>query len=61
MLNFAKANWPVLAVATLLVMGTATAAMAGATIAPEIDSTTGMAALILVGGAILVLRGRLRK
>jgi hypothetical protein len=61
MLNFVKATWPVLAAATLFVMGTASVAMAAAPIAPEVDSTTGVAAIALVGGAVLVIRGRLRK
>ena len=59
--NFVKTTWPFLAVMALFVLGTAKVALAGAAIAPEIDSTTGMAALVLVGGAVLVIRGRLRK
>jgi len=51
-------------VVTLLVLGTCTvamAAMAGVTTVPEIDVTTGVAAVALVASAILIIRGRRKK
>jgi hypothetical protein len=42
---------------TILVMGMATALFAGST-APEIDASTGAAAVALLSGGILVLRAR---
>ncbi|HXP83861.1 MAG TPA: hypothetical protein VN841_04040 [Bryobacteraceae bacterium] len=44
----------------VLVMGMATALFAGAT-SPEIDASTGVAAVALLSGGILVLRARRRK
>ena len=42
--------------------GTLGVAMAaGATAAPEIDASTGVAALSLLAGAVLVIRGRRKK
>jgi hypothetical protein len=46
---------------TLLVLGTAAVSMAGANSVPEIDATTGVAAVALVGSAILIIRGRRKK
>jgi hypothetical protein len=42
---------------TMLVIGAAGSAMAGVT-APEIDPASGVAALALLSGGVLVLRGR---
>jgi len=48
-----------------LVLGTSTVAMAfqlpGGPPAPEIDPSTGMAALTLLAGAALIIRGRRKK
>jgi hypothetical protein len=48
--------------ATLLVLGTAAISRAGGgPPVPEIDPTTGAAALALVAGAVLIIRGRRKK
>jgi hypothetical protein len=44
----------------LVLAGMATSLMAGIT-APEIDASTGAAALALLSGSVLVLRGRRQK
>ena len=47
---------------TLLGAGTAAVAMAAAGVAaPEIDPSTGVAAISLLAGAVLVIRGRRKK
>jgi hypothetical protein len=46
---------------TLLVLGTATVSMACAKPVPEIDPTTGMAAVALIASAALVIRARRKK
>lgn len=50
-------------VGMLLALGTSTVMMAapGPTPFPEIDPTTGMAAMALLAGAVLVIRGRRKK
>ena len=59
--KFARATMPVI-IAALLVLGTATVSRAaGAIIVPEIDPTTGVAAVALIAGAVLVIRGRRKK
>jgi hypothetical protein len=45
---------------TIALAGMATALMAGIT-APEIDASAGAAALALLAGGVLVLRGRRKK
>jgi uncharacterized membrane protein YozB (DUF420 family) len=45
----------------LLVLGTSTVSMAGIHVVPEIDSTTGAAAVALIAGAALIIRGRRKK
>ena len=45
----------------LLLIGAASRAFAGLTITPEIDASTGIAAVTLVAGGMLVLRARRRK
>jgi hypothetical protein len=46
----------------LLVLGTSTVLMAAAEAGvPEIDATTGIAAVALLAGAVLVIRGRRKK
>lgn len=47
--------------ATLLVLGAATVSMACARPVPEIDPSTGMAAVALIASAALVIRGRRKK
>jgi hypothetical protein len=44
----------------LLLAGLSSALMAGVVTAPEISPASGVAALALVSGAILVIRGRRR-
>jgi len=45
----------------LLLVGVASLAFAGTPVAPEISPASGVAALTLVSGAILVIRGRRKK
>jgi hypothetical protein len=46
----------------LLVLGMTSVSMASVGFAvPEIDATTGLAAIALVGGAVMIIRGRLKK
>ena len=45
----------------LLLVGVASFAFAGVTQVPEISPASGVAALTLVSGAILVIRGRRKK
>ena len=46
---------------SLLLAGIASVALAGTPPAPEIDATTGVAAMGLVGGGLLILRSRKKK
>jgi hypothetical protein len=46
---------------SLLVVSIASVAFAGVPSAPEIDGSTGVAAIGLLGGAMLILRSRKRK
>jgi hypothetical protein len=58
MREFGKAVLPVLAVVMLLVIGNPSSLWAGIP-APEIDpSSTGIAAITLIAGAVLMIRGR---
>ena len=43
---------------TMLLVGAASSAMAGAVGVPEIDSALAVGALALLSGALLVIRGR---
>jgi len=62
MYKFAKATMPVIAAVALLILATATVSRAGGLpVVPEIDPTTGLAAMAPVAGAILVIRGRREK
>ena len=62
MREFAKAVTPVAAAVALLVLGTATVSMAGGPVpSPEIDATSAMAAVALVAGAVVIIRGRRKK
>lgn len=45
----------------LIAGATSAVALAGGVVAPEIDATTGVAALGLLAGAALVIRGRRKK
>jgi hypothetical protein len=59
--KLAKTIMPAVAVG-LLVLGAGTAAMAGAGYpVPEIDPTTAVSAVALIGGAVLIIRGRCKK
>ena len=42
----------------LLLVGLSSLAMGGTTVVPEISPVTGVGALALVSGAVLVIRGR---
>lgn len=48
-------------IAMLLVGVAGSALAAGEIVVPEIDSASGLGALTLLSGALLVIRGRLRK
>lgn len=54
MRKLAKGVWPVLAVATLFIIGNPSALWA--TAVPEIDPSSGMTALALLAGAVVVIR-----
>jgi hypothetical protein len=65
--KLAKAMLPATVVA-LLILGTGTAAMAGEcfycppiTSVPEIDPAMAASAMALIGGAVLIIRGRRKK
>ncbi len=45
----------------LLVLGGASVAFAGGTIAPEIDGSTAVSAIALATGTVMILRSRLKK
>ena len=60
MMKLAKAIIPASLAAAAIVLGTATVSWAGH-VAPEVDPSSGVAALALVGGAVLLIRGRLKK
>jgi hypothetical protein len=45
----------------LLVVGVSQFAFAGVPITPELDPTTGVSAVVLLSGALLVIRARRRK
>ena len=45
----------------LLLVGFSSLAFAGEPVAPEISAATGVAALTLVSGALLVIRGRRKR
>ena len=59
MRRFAKKALPIVGAMALLVIGTPGVLMAGNFVAaPEVDPSAGLAALTLVAGAVLVIRGR---
>jgi hypothetical protein len=61
MRRFGRAVLPVLAVVMLLVIGNPSLLWAGTSV-PEIDpSSTGIAALGLIAGAVLLIRGHRKK
>ena len=60
MMKLAKTIIPVALAAAAIVLGAATVLRAG-TAVPEIEPSSGLAALALVGGAVLLIRGRLSK
>ena len=59
MRKFEKVLLPVLVTAALLIVGAPTSLWA--TPVPEIDPSSGISALALLGGAIFVIRGMRRK
>lgn len=62
MRRFLTATMPTVAGVALLILGTTTVSWAGAPLpVPEIDPSTGIAALTLVAGAVLIMRGRRKK
>jgi len=61
MRKFGKAVLPVLAVVALLVIGTPSFLWAGPAPVPEIDPSSGMSALALIAGAVIVFRGMRKK
>jgi hypothetical protein len=61
MYKFGKAVLPVLAVVALLVVGAPSSLRATVTSVPEIDPSSGMSALALLAGAVVLIRGRRKK
>jgi hypothetical protein len=59
--KFGKAALPVLAVVMLLVIGNPSSLWASFIPTPEIDASSGMSALALIAGAVLLIRGRRKK
>jgi hypothetical protein len=57
---FGKAVLPMLAAVALLVIGHPTSSSAASPV-PEIDPSSGMAALTLLAGAVVVMRGWRKK
>jgi hypothetical protein len=58
MRKFVKVMLPVIAAVTLLVIGTPSSLWAAV---PEIDPSSSMAALALLAGAVMVIRGSRKK
>ncbi len=46
---------------SLLLIGAASSAFAGVTVAPEIDGTSAASAIVLLSGGLLVLRARRKR
>jgi len=46
---------------SLLLVGAASFAFAGITVAPEIDGTSAASAIVLLSGGLLILRARRKK
>jgi hypothetical protein len=61
MRKFAKVMLPVIAAVTLLVIGTPSSLWAQRVVAPEIDPSSTMAAMALLAGAVMVIRGSRKK
>ena len=61
MREFAKVMLPVIAALTLLVIGTPSSLWAVPVVGPEIDPSSGMAAMALLAGAVMVIRGSRKK
>ena len=62
MIKLAKASVQIIGTAALLILATATMSQAGGMIVvPELDPTTGLAAITIVAGTVLVIRGRRKK
>jgi hypothetical protein len=71
MRQFARVTAPLLAAFALIVLGTSKVSIAGVPPAmcvalppsgvPEIDAASGVAALALIAGAVLIIRGRRSK
>jgi hypothetical protein len=63
--KLAKRTMPTIIAVTLLILGTTAALCAGPAppppTVPEIDPSSSMAALALIAGAVLVIRGRRKK
>jgi hypothetical protein len=61
MRKFAKVMLPVIAAVALLVIGTPSSLWAIPVVAPEIDPSSTMAAMALLAGAVMVIRGSRKK
>jgi hypothetical protein len=62
MYKLAKSTMPVIAAVALSILATATVSRAGGgPVVPELDPTTGLAAITIVAGAVLIIRGRRKK
>jgi hypothetical protein len=49
---------PNIGVVALLILGTATVSMAGGPPVPEMDPSSGVAAIAVIAAAVLMIRGR---
>ena len=61
MRKFGKAVLPMFAVVALLVIGHPSSSWASFSSVPEIDPSSGMSALTLLAGAVVVIRGWRKK
>ena len=62
MRKFARVTMPLITTAALLVLGTTTVSRAGTFVqVPEVDLSTGTAAMALIAGAVLLIRARRKK
>ena len=61
MQKLARTTMPVVLGVTLLVIGTASALRAFPSPVPEIDPASGISALTLLSGLVLIIRGRQKK
>jgi len=61
MQKFARVAVPFVAVVALLILGTATVSLASPPPVPEIDPSSGMSALAMIAGGVMVIRAWCKK